>query len=66
MQLVLSLEDKVLERVDIEPVLAKNDSYLTALQNAMLKKHRQRLLAPRRRYFFYLEAASQTVLASLE
>lgn len=59
MQLVLSLGGKVLERVEIKPALAKNDNYLTAFQQAMLKKHKPRLLSPRSRHSFYLEALSK-------
>ena len=58
MQLVLSIGDKVLDVVPLQPEKVKADGYLAALCRLLVVKHELTILAHLREPTFYIEVSS--------
>jgi hypothetical protein len=59
MQLVLSVGNKVLDRVEIRPDLSKNDDYLQSVRRLLITKNELFIIALQKDPTFYIEVESQ-------
>jgi hypothetical protein len=58
MELVLSIGDKVLDRIPLKAELTGDDEYMTAMQRLLLVKHELAIIAHQQDPIFYIEASS--------
>lgn len=58
MQLVLSIGDRVLDRVELKADLASNDDYLYSMRRLLITKKELAIIALQQEPVFYIEAVS--------
>jgi hypothetical protein len=59
MQLVLTIGNKVLDIIAIDPKLAKDDDFLCAMKRLLIAKHELAIIAHQQEPVFYLQAPSK-------